>query len=160
MNAYWRWVVVGGVVAVAAGCGKSTGPAPPSRETATEESSAEAGEIVWGNDFQAGMKKAAQEGKPIMVDVFATWCPPCKQLDAEVFSRADVAKASESFVTVRIDGDEHPDLREKLKVSAYPTVLFLMPDGTEIGRSLGAVSYQVMLDEMAKAKTEFTGRSG
>ena len=156
------WAFVAFALAFASGCsGRATRQAPSAlAPTKTQEPAGEKASISWSYDFEAGLAQARESGKPLMVDVFATWCPPCKQLDAEVFSRADVAKASESFVTVRIDGDEHPDLREKLKVSAYPTVLFLMPDGTEIGRSVGAVSYGVMLEEMAKAKAEFTGRSG
>lgn len=154
MNVLWRWVVVVGVVALVAGCQQSQQSAERSR------GAPEAEQIAWEHDFDEGMAKAVQEGKPLMVDVFATWCPPCKLLDEQVFSRADVGEASESFVTVRVDGDKHPDLREKLNVGSYPTVLFLMPDGTEIGRSIGAVSYTVMLKEMAKARTEFDSRSG
>lgn len=157
MSAFLRWVAVAGVAALVVGCQQSR----ESQQSAERSrGTTEAEQIAWVHDFEEGMAKAAEEGKPVMVDVFATWCAPCKLLDEQVFSRADVAEASESFVTVRIDGDKHPDLREKLKVNSYPSVLFLMPDGTEIGRSIGAVSYTVMLEEMAKAKTEFDSRSG
>lgn len=157
---WWAFVLL--ALAFASGCsGRATPQArsalPP---TETQEPAGQEAGITWSYDFEAGLAQARESRKPVMVDVFATWCAPCKLLDEEVFSRADVVEASESFVTIRIDGDEHPDLRGKLKVSAYPTVLFLMPDGTEIGRSVGAVSYGVMLEEMAKAKAEFAGRSG
>jgi thiol:disulfide interchange protein len=108
--------------------------------------------IEWNYDYEDGLRKAKEAGKPVMVDVFATWCAPCKHLDETVFSRADVAAASKAFVTVRVDGDKYPQLVNKLKVNAYPTVLFLTPDGKEIGRSLGTVPYQDMLDSMEKAK--------
>ncbi len=157
---WWALLLFG--LAFASGCsGGATPQAPPAvGPTETQEPAGEKAGITWLYDFEAGAAQARESERPLMVDVFAIWCSPCKQLDAEVFSRADVAEAAEDFVTVRIDGDKHPDLVNKLKVNAYPTVLFLMPDGTEIGRSLGAVSYKVMLDEMAKAKTEFAGRSG
>jgi thiol:disulfide interchange protein len=112
---------------------------------------AEEGEIAWSHDYEAGLAAARDLDKPAMVDVFATWCAPCKLLDENVFSRADVAAASEDFVTIRVDGDENPELVAKLGVSGYPTVLFLTPEGEEIGRSLGAVSYDVMLGEMRRA---------
>jgi thiol:disulfide interchange protein len=109
-------------------------------------------EIAWNYDYADGLAKAKAAGKPIMIDVFATWCGPCKILDEQVFSRADVVAASTAFVTIRIDGDKHPDTVTKLNVSAYPTVLFLNPEGKEIGRSLGAVPYQDMLSSMAAAQ--------
>jgi thiol:disulfide interchange protein len=110
------------------------------------------GEIAWTHDYEAGLAAAREADKPVMVDVFATWCAPCKLLDENVFSRADVAEASQDFVTIRVDGDQHPDTVNQLGVRGYPTVVFLTPDGEEIGRSVGAVSYDVMLTEMAKAK--------
>jgi thiol:disulfide interchange protein len=157
---WWAFVLF--ALALASGCsGRGTPQAPSAlapRET--QEPAGEKAGITWSYDFEAGLAQARESGKPLMVDVFATWCAPCKRLDEEVFSRADVTKACEDFVTVRVDGDEHRGLVDKLKVSAYPTVLFLMPDGTEIRRSIGVVSYRVMLEEMAKAKTNFAGRSG
>jgi len=115
----------------------------------------EKGEIAWTYDYEAGLAAAREANKPVMVDVFATWCGPCKMLDENVFSRADVAEASQDFVTIRVDGDQHPDTVNKLGVSGYPTVLFLTPEAKEIGRSVGAVPYSVMLKEMEKAKERY-----
>jgi thiol:disulfide interchange protein len=135
------------------GCASQTaGPAP-----GTEGETAHEGEIAWSYDFEASLAQAKQAGKPVMVDVFTTWCAPCKQLDDNVFSRADVAEAGRGFIAVRVDGDKHKDLVNKLKVTGYPTVLFLSPQGEEIGRSVGAVSHGIMLDEMAKAQQRFAG---
>ena len=107
--------------------------------------------ISWSHDYQASLAQAREESKPLMVDVFAERCKPCQLLDETVFSRADVGEASEAFVTVKVDGDKQEDLREQLGVTGYPTVLFLAPDGEELGRVKGAVPYQVMLDEMEQA---------
>jgi len=107
--------------------------------------------IAWSYDYQAALTQARQEKKPLMVDVFATWCQPCHLLDEDVFSRPDVAQASSAFVPVKVDGDKYPDLRKQLAVSGYPTTIFLAPDGKEIGRVRAAVPYQSMLAEMARA---------
>lgn len=85
-----------------------------------------------------------------MVDVSTSWCSACERLDADVFSRDDVAEASKAFVCVRVDGDKRADLVKRLKVSGYPTVVFLGQDAKELGRVRGAVPYQVMLEEMKR----------
>ena len=139
-----------------AGC--RTPAAKPGSPTAQEKPAAgQRAGIAWNYDYADGVAKAKEAGKPLMVDVFATWCAPCKLLDENVFSRAEVVEASKAFVTVRVDGDKSPDFVTKWKVGGYPTVLFLTPGEKEIGRSLGAVPYQDMLASMAKAKKDSGG---
>ena len=146
-----RWALVC-LVILACGCAKpASGP-----QTAVEGAGAAAkGTIAWSHDFEEGMAQAQESGKPVMVDVSATWCPPCKLLDETVFSRADVAEASTGFVPIKVDGDKHPDIRDRLGVTGYPTIVFLRGDGTDLGRSTGAVPYDVMLEAMAKAHEKF-----
>ena len=151
-----RWALVG-LVIFACGCTK---PASVSETAGTEpavegEGSVAKATIAWVRDFEEGMAQAQESGKPVMVDVFATWCSPCKLLDQTVFSRADVAEASAAFVAIKVDGDESPHIKDKLGVTGYPTIVFLTPDGTELSRSKGAVPYDVMLDAMAKAQEKF-----
>jgi len=109
------------------------------------------GRIEWMDDYEQAAARAQQEGKPLMVDVGATWCTFCKQLDEEVLSRAEVAEAARDFVAVRVDGDKRPDLVKRLEVSGYPTVLLLDANEKIIGRLRGVVRPQAMLDEMARA---------
>ncbi|HUU53333.1 MAG TPA: thioredoxin family protein [Armatimonadota bacterium] len=141
------------------GCGKPA--STPQNLTQTggavegEAAPVERGEIAWSYDFEAGLAAAKEANKPVMVDVFATWCAPCKMLDENVFSRADVAEASKSFVTIRVDGDKYPEIRQQLNVNSYPTVLFLTPEGREMNRSMGSVSYDIMLEAMGKAQEQF-----
>jgi thiol:disulfide interchange protein DsbD len=107
--------------------------------------------IAWVATFGQAAKQAKQEGKPLLVDVMASWCSACKRLDREVWSRDDVAAVSKQFVAVKVDGDLHPELPAKFAVSGYPTVLFLHPDGTEISRVRGPAPYEDMLTEMKNA---------
>ena len=152
MPATWRWALIA-LLLMTWGCAER--PAGTTTGTETGGETVQKGEIAWSYDFEAGLAQAKEADKPVMVDVSATWCAPCKLLDENVFSRADVADASKAFVTVRIDGDKRSDLVNKLKVTGYPTVLFLNPEGEEIGRSVGAVSHDIMLEEMTKAQQRF-----
>ena len=152
MSGLGRWALVF-LVVVACGCTKlAPGPQPA---VEGEGATAAKGAIAWSYDFEEGMAQAQESGKPVMVDVFATWCAPCKLLDENVFSRADVAEASTGFVPIKVDGDKYPEIKDRLGVSGYPTILFLRGDGAELGRSTGAVSYDIMLEAMARAQEKF-----
>lgn len=151
-----RWLLPISLALLPIGC---TQPAAEERPPATTQNQAmtddQAAGITWSHDYEAdyeaALAQAKQENKPLMVDLFATWCKPCQQMDEEVFSRADVGEASREFVCVKVDGEKYPDLRKKLDVANYPTVVFLDPDEREIGRSEAKVSHRIMLRVMEAA---------
>ena len=119
------------------------------------EGTSTAAGVSWLHSYEDALKQAAQDDKPLMVDVFAAWCGPCKRLDEEVFSRADVGEQSKQFVGVKVDGDNRRDLLQKLQVTGYPTTIFLAPDEKELTRVRGSVSYEDMLQAMSAALEKF-----
>ena len=138
------WLLILAATAALTGCGSVLAEqASPSGDAA--------GGIDWMDDYDSAIARARQEGRPLMVDIGAEYCSACKRLDESVFARADVTAAAQAFVPVRVDGEARRDLVADFQVTGYPTVVFLAPDGNELGRVRGAVPYQIMLDEMAKA---------
>ncbi len=97
--------------------------------------------VRFETDWQKALEKARASKRPIMVDVFATWCGPCKELDAKVFGTTEGEKGLDRFVAVKIDGEKGvgPDLVERYHVVGYPTVLFLDSEGREIDRIFGTM---------------------
>ena len=82
----------------------------------------------------------------------ALWCPPCHLLKATVFEQPDFLARTKLFIPVYLDGDEAgaQQAGEVFKVSGYPTLVALRPDGTEIKRISGGLDlnrYASMLDE-------------
>lgn len=54
----------------------------------------------------AARRKALASGKPLLVEVGAAWCQPCRDMEREVFSRGDVGEFVDgNFVPLRIDAD-------------------------------------------------------
>lgn len=93
------------------------------------------------NNPEAGFAKAKKENKPLLLDFYAIWCPPCNMMDKELFSKSDFKNETKNFVKVKIDVDknEYADLKAKYKVRAYPTYIFATPDGEVINQAVGFV---------------------
>jgi thiol-disulfide isomerase/thioredoxin len=85
--------------------------------------------IVWQKgSFESILNKAKIQKKPIYVDIYTTWCGPCKQMDAEVFANAEIGKLfNDNFICYKIDGEkgEGRDLVEYFELESYPTSMFL-----------------------------------
>lgn len=102
----------------------------------------------WLDDYDAALKKAADENKHIVVDFSGSdWCGWCKRLDKEVFTTDAFKKAAaEKYVLLMVDSPmkkslltekaakENPKLVEKFGVKGFPTVVVLDPKGEEVCR--------------------------
>jgi len=105
----------------------------------------------WMEDFEAAKKAAAASGKLLLVDITGSdWCPPCQQMEAEVFSRPEFVTATTSYVRVRLDYPRYSVPSEKLRVQnaqlaerypfeGFPTVLLLDAQGLLLGQHTGYV---------------------
>jgi len=111
------------------------------------------GIIFDGNRTWAEIKKQANEqNKYIFMDVFATWCMPCKRMDAEVYLNDSLGRfMNEKFVSVRIQMDStgsdnsyvkkwYRDARliaDSFKIKGYPSFLFFSPKGVLLYKDIG-----------------------
>ena len=95
-------------------------------------------------DVDAAFAQAKTESKPVFVYWGAKWCPPCNQVKATLFNRADFIERSRAFVPVYVDGDSPgaQKLGARFKVSGYPTMVLFNPAGTELTRLPGEVDPQ------------------
>ena len=91
--------------------------------------------------FQEVLAIAKQQDKLIFMDAFASWCGPCKWMSATIFTNDTVADFyNQHFICVKYDMEkgEGVTLREKYGVKAYPTLLFISPEGDLIHKRVGA----------------------
>jgi thioredoxin 2 len=92
-----------------------------------------------GDDDFRGVAEAATP--PVLVDMWATWCAPCRivspALEELATERAGAVKL------VKVDVDRAPRLSERFKIRAVPTLLIL-ERGEIIARQAGAVPISVL----------------
>jgi thioredoxin:protein disulfide reductase len=93
--------------------------------------------ITWHAYSEQTLREAKAQGKPTILDFYADWCTPCRELDEVTFHQADVVLLAEkSFSMVKVDvtkGDNpyHEELLKNYGIKGVPTIVFLDAQGVE-----------------------------
>src|SRR3989442_14831737 len=98
--------------------------------------------IAWyEGDVDAAFAYAKAHDKPLFLYWGAAWCPPCNQVKATIFKRADFIERSRQFVPVYVDGDQPnaQKLADRFRVRGYPTMILFASEGAEITRLPGEI---------------------
>ncbi|HLD99011.1 MAG TPA: thioredoxin family protein [Bdellovibrionota bacterium] len=105
------------------------------------------------NDPQAAFSQARKQNKPLLIEFFTIWCPSCNILDRDVLRTVEFNRAAEPFVKLKLDGDVEAswELKSHYRIRAYPTVLFVAPEGDEILRIVGSRSKADFISELKRA---------
>jgi thiol:disulfide interchange protein len=104
------------------------------------------GQMRWV-PIEQGLAQARSTGKPILYEFTAAWCPPCRNLEEDVFADTEyAARINAAYVPVRVvdrkreDGrnrSEVDDLQRRYGVDGFPTVIIADADGKVRGRLVG-----------------------
>lgn len=86
--------------------------------------------------------------KPVLVDFWAQWCPPCHQI-APVLAQIG-AERNEQLTVVKLNSDENPSISARYRVMALPT-LILFHHGEMIWSVVGARPKAKLLKELDDA---------
>ena len=68
-------------------------------------------------------KEVLESEKTVLVDMYATWCGPCKMQSPIIDKIAD--EQGENIKVAKIDIDEAPEIAEKYGVMSIPTLLII-----------------------------------
>jgi len=85
--------------------------------------------------WDEALQKAKDENKSIFLDVYATWCGPCKVLKNKTFPNAEVGEYfNENFINVTLDGEKGDGIKvaSDYNVQAYPSLFIVNSSGDPI----------------------------
>jgi thioredoxin 1 len=91
-------------------------------------------------NWQQALDLAKKENKVVFLDIYATWCGPCKQLKKYTFADKSAGDFfNTNFVNMALDGEQEEGaaLASKFGIEAYPTLMFVTPEGELITKSPG-----------------------
>lgn len=114
--------------------------------------SPKAGKFPWEKDIAAARKRARAENKPMMIMMTATWCGPCKMLEANTLSDGWVQQFMKDFVVVQAYEDK--EVEKLYDGTAYPTLVFTDKTGKEVHRTLGYQPPIAFSGNILKARKE------
>jgi len=93
--------------------------------------------------------EAKKKKKKIFIDVYTTWCGPCKEMAKTTFTDTELGKLfNGKFVNVKMDAENDADgslISSTYKVTAYPTLLFLDENGKLIKKLVGKQSKEKLI---------------
>lgn len=116
-------------------------------------------DFVQSEQLSLVLDQAAKEGKLVFVDVYTSWCLPCKMMDEDVFTdQATADHINKDFVSYKVNAEEDYGLNVAFQynISSYPTLLFLDPTGNVLERKVGAAYHRELLDMADRAKAKYS----
>lgn len=115
-------------------------------------------EVTTLQEMEAAQKQASDQMLMLFVDVYATWCGPCKMMDQQVYTDPTVADyMNGSFVNVRLDGECEYGMqyvREQM-LEGYPTMYIFSDDGDRVSKIVGFTPAEELLANLTSTSQAY-----
>jgi len=89
------------------------------------------------------LEKANRTDQIIFMDIYTTWCAPCKLMDEYVFTDPDTKKfMNKNFINYKVDAEKGngQTVATMYGASTYPTLVFIDKNGKVLARRQGATT--------------------
>jgi len=102
------------------------------------------------DDWQNVVSQAKAQKKLIFVDIYTTWCGPCKEMDKKTFTDISVGdKFNARFINYKVDAEKGfgINLAKRYNVTSYPTCLFIDANENPVYKQEGLLRAPDLLKE-------------
>ncbi len=111
----------------------------------------------WIKFDEVKYSQSLQNKEKMIIDFYADWCIPCKELDAITFSDPRVIDEAKSFKTYKVDMTHTMDektekIRKQFNIKGMPTIIIMNSDGKEVKRLTGFVDADEFLNIIRNVK--------
>lgn len=90
----------------------------------------QAHEIHWRDFDDEAFKAAREQNRLVLLSISAVWCHWCHVMDETTYSDREVIDTiNSSFIPIRVDTDQRPDVDARYNMGGWPTTALLTPDG-------------------------------
>lgn len=118
-------------------------------EDETNSNSTSKGIDFFKGSYAEALEQAKNENKHVFLDVYATWCGPCKMLKKQTFKDEEVGNYyNKNFINIAIDGEteEGRKLMSYYNINSYPTLLIVDSDGKVKTRHSGFMKPHILVN--------------
>jgi thioredoxin 1 len=88
-------------------------------------------------------KEVLQAGEPVLVDFWASWCKPCRDMNPTVEALA------QEFKVCKVNVDTNQELARHYGISSIPALL-IFKDGQIAGRHVGVTPEETLREQMQR----------
>lgn len=113
------------------------------------ENSSNKGIMFQKGTWEEVLDLAKKKNKLIFLDIYTTWCGPCKMLKNKTFPDSSVGSFfNANFISYAIDAEskDGAEVAKKYKIAGYPTLLFVNRNGDIVHETLGFHSPKELLE--------------
>lgn len=88
---------------------------------------------------------ASAGDKPVLVDAWATWCPPCKMIAPTIDALA--SESAGRWIVAKLDVDQNPVTAQRFRIGSIPTLL-IFKNGKMVEQLVGVHPKQTLLAKL------------
>ena len=110
----------------------------------------------WVYSYAEAVELAKVTGKPMMLDFTASWCGPCKKMDADVWPAEEVKSNMGKMVMAKIDIDIDRSAAAKFGIQSIPNIVIALPDGKVLHQEIGYQSISMIVRMLKSYDVNFS----
>lgn len=117
-------------------------------EAVSVSKASQGADVVWNDDYDAGLARAKQEGKPVFLILHADWCSWCKKTFTETIPDPRIQALKERFIWVRVNSDKKRKYKKQYAQEGFPMVVLLNSDGAVLKKIDGYRDARALREEI------------